>query len=62
MAIFKYTLPSGSQYQVNAPTGTSQLEADKIFYEQVAAGTFVGYKKGDRLTHPQETFNNFGIS
>ena len=62
MAIFKYTLPSGSQYQVNAPTGTTQVQADKIFYEQVAAGTFVGYKKGDRLTHPEEAINNFGIS
>jgi len=62
MSIFKYTLPSGSQYQVNAPTGTTQLQADKIFYEQVAAGTFVGYKKGDRLTNPQETLNEFGIS
>jgi hypothetical protein len=62
MSIFKYTLPSGSQYQVNAPAGTTQLQADKIFYEQVAAGTFVGYKKGDRLTNPQETLNEFGIS
>jgi hypothetical protein len=62
MAIFKYTLPSGSQYQVTAPTGTTQVQADKIFYEQVAAGTFVGYNKGDSLTHPQEAINNFGIS
>jgi hypothetical protein len=62
MSIFKYTLPSGSQYQVNAPAGTIQVQADKIFYEQVAAGTFVGYKKGDRLTNPQETLNEFGIS
>jgi hypothetical protein len=62
MSIFKYTLPSGSRYQVNAPAGTTQLQADKIFYEQVAAGTFVGYKKGDRLTNPQETLNEFGIS
>jgi hypothetical protein len=62
MGIFKYTLPSGAQYQVNVPTGTIQAQADKIFYEQVAAGTFVGYKKGDKLTHPQEAINNFGIS
>jgi hypothetical protein len=62
MAIFKYTLPSGSQYQVDAPTGTTQVQADKIFYEQVAAGTLVGYKKGDSLTNPQEIINNFGIS
>lgn len=62
MAIFNYTLPSGAQYQLNAPTGTTQAQADNIFYSQVAAGTFVGYNKGDRLTHPKETINNFGIS
>ena len=62
MAIFKYTLPSGSTYQMTAPDGTTPAEADKIFYEQVAAGTFVGYKKGDSISHPQETLQNFGIS
>lgn len=62
MSIFKYTLPSGAEYTVNAVSGTTQAQADKIFYEQVASGTFVGYKKGDRLTNPQETLNEFGIS
>jgi hypothetical protein len=62
MAIFKYTLPSKAEYQVTAPTGTTQAQSDKIFYEQVAAGTFVGYKKGDRLSHPQTVLNEFGIS
>jgi hypothetical protein len=62
MAIFKYTLPSKAEYQVTTLTGTTQAQADKIFYEQVAAGTFVGYKKGDRLTNPQEIINSFGIS
>lgn len=62
MAIFKYTLPSKAEYQVTTLTGTTQAQADKIFYEQVAAGTFVGYKKGDTLTNPQEIINSFGIS
>lgn len=62
MAIFKYTLPSGATYQLDAPAGTTQAQADKIFYEQVAAGTFVGYKKGDTLTHPAEALSNFGIT
>jgi hypothetical protein len=62
MSIFKYTLPSGAKYQLNAPSGTTQAEADNIFYSQVAAGTFVGYNKGDTLTHPQEAFSNFGLT
>ena len=62
MATFKYTLPSGSTFIMNAPAGTTQAAADKIFYEQVAAGTFVGYKAGDTLSHPIEALTNFGLS
>ena len=62
MAIFKYTLPSGSKYQLNAPNGTTQVQADNIFYSQVAAGTFVGYNKGDTLLHPREALSNFGLT
>ena len=62
MAIFKYTLPSGSKYQLNAPSGTTQIQADNIFYSQVAAGTFVGYNKGDTLLHPQSVLSNFGLT
>jgi hypothetical protein len=62
MAIFNYTLPSGAQFQLTAPTGTTQIQADNIFYSQVAAGTFVGYNKGDTLTHPMQALTNFGIT
>jgi hypothetical protein len=62
MAIFTYTLPSGATFEMNAPNGTTQAQADRIFYEQVAAGTFVGYEPGDTLTSPQEAINNFGIT
>jgi len=62
MAKFTYTLPSGDVFTLNAPAGTTKAAADKIFYEQVAAGTFVGYKVGDTLTHPVETFQKFGIT
>ena len=62
MAIFNYTLPSGAQFQMNAPAGTSQVQADNIFYSQVAAGTFVEYSVGDSLTHPMQALTNFGIT
>jgi hypothetical protein len=62
MSIFNYTLPSGASFTLTAPSGTTQIEADKIFYSQVAAGTFVGYQPGDTLTHPAEALTNFGLS
>ena len=62
MAIFNYTLPSGATFQLDAPAGTTQVQADYIFYNQVAAGTFVGYNPGDTLTHPTEALLNFGLS
>ena len=62
MAIFKYTLPSGAQYQLNAPNDTTQAQADNIFYSQVAAGTFVGYNRGDTLLHPTQALSNFGLT
>lgn len=62
MSIFKYTLPSGSEFVLEAPSGTTQAEADKIFYEQVASGAFVGYRVGDSLTHPVSALTNFGLT
>lgn len=62
MAQFKYTLPSGAEFTMNAPQGTTQAEADKIFYSQVAAGAFIGYRVNDTLTHPQTALTNFGLT
>jgi hypothetical protein len=50
MSQFKYTLPSGAEFVVNGPPGATQAQADKIFYEQVAAGALVGYVAGQTLT------------
>ena len=62
MSLYTYTLPSGSTYQVNVPAGTTQAQADYIFYSQVAAGTFVGFEPGDTITHASETLINFGLT
>jgi hypothetical protein len=62
MAIFNYTLPSGAEFQMNAPAGTTKAQADVIFYSQVAAGTFVEYSIGDSLNHPTQSLENFGIT
>lgn len=50
MSIFKYTLPSGANWTVTAPDNTTQLQADRVFYEQVASGSLVEYSSGQTLT------------
>ena len=50
MSQFEYTLPSGSQFKVVGPAGATQTQADRVFYEQVAAGSLVGYTAGQTLT------------
>lgn len=62
MAIFKYTLPSGNTFELEAPTGTTQAQADFIFYSQVAAGSLVGYTIGQTLTSAQTRLTNFELS
>ena len=62
MAIFKYTLPSGSNFELNAPTGTTQAQADFIFYNQVAAGGLVGYTIGQTLSSAQTRLTKFELS
>jgi len=62
MAIFKYTLPSGSQFTVNTPAGTTQVQADRIFYEQVAAGALIGLEPGQSLSSPESQLVKFGLS
>jgi hypothetical protein len=62
VAIFKYTLPSGAKYTVQAPDGYTQLQADRAFYEQVASGSLVGYKNGQTLSSAATRLANFGLS
>lgn len=62
MSIFKYTLPSGAQFTVDCPAGTTQQQADKIFYEQVAAGTLIGFESGQSLSSPESRLVDFGLS
>ena len=62
MAIFNYILPSGSQFRLEAPAGTTQLQADRIFYEQVAAGSLVGYEVGQTLTSTASQITKFELS
>jgi hypothetical protein len=62
MSIFNYTLPSGSTFRLSAPAGTTQLQADLIFYGQVAAGALVGYSPGQTLTSAAANITKFALS
>jgi hypothetical protein len=62
MSIFTYTLPSGSKFRLSAPTGTTQLQADLVFYGQVAAGALVGYSPGQTLTSAETAITKFALS
>lgn len=43
---FTYTLPSGKRFSMTTPDSVTQLEADSIFYTQVAAGSLVDFVPG----------------
>ena len=62
MSQFSYTLPSGAEFIVNGPPGSTQLQADRIFYEQVASGALVGYESGQTLTSPATQITKFELS
>lgn len=62
MAIFKYTLPSGNEFELTTPDGYTQAQADQLFYSQVAAGSLVGYSIGQTLTSEQTRLTNFELS
>lgn len=61
MSIFKFTLPSGAVYTVNGPADATKEQAARIFYQQVAAGSLVGFRTGDTLASAQATVEAFGL-
>jgi hypothetical protein len=62
MSQFNYTLPSGAEFVVRGPAGATQAQADSIFYEQVAAGSLVGYESGQTLTSSATQLTKFELS
>jgi len=62
MSQFKYTLPSGATFTLEAPEGTTQAEADYIFYSQVASGTLVGFAPGQSIGGAPSAAVKFALS
>ena len=62
MAQFKYTLPSGKRFTMTAPAGTTQAQANQIFYSQVAAGSLVGFTAGQSISGAKSSVTKFALS
>ena len=62
MSQFKYTLPSGSRFLMQAPVNTTQGEADFIFYNQVAAGALVEFEVGQSVSEVATVDAKFVLS
>jgi hypothetical protein len=62
MSIFKYTLPSGSNWTVTGPADATQIQADRVFYEQVASGSLVGYNPGQTLSSAESKIIKLELS
>jgi hypothetical protein len=62
MSQFDYTLPSGANFVMQAPAGTTQAQADFIFYSQVAAGSLVGFIPGQSISAASSAAVKFELS
>ena len=62
MSQFNYTLPSGAEFTMQAPEGTTQDQADFTFYSQVAAGALVGFEPGQSISGTTSALAKFELS
>jgi hypothetical protein len=62
MSKFEYTLPSGAKFMVDGPASATQDQADRVFYEQVASGSLIGYTPGQTLTSLATRLTKFELS
>jgi hypothetical protein len=62
MAQFNYTLPSGAEFTMQTPDGTTQAQADYTFYSQVAAGALVGFVPGQSISSTTSSLVKFNLS
>ena len=62
MSQFKYNLPSGANFVMQAPADTTQTQADFIFYSQVASGALDGFEPGQSITGTTSAAVKFELS
>jgi hypothetical protein len=59
---FSYLLPSGKRFTLTTPATTTRAQADRIFYQQVAAGTLVAFAAGQSISNTKTTAVKFALS
>tara|TARA_R110000868_G_scaffold32398_4_gene117807 strand:+ start:2579 stop:3106 length:528 start_codon:yes stop_codon:yes gene_type:complete len=62
MAKFTFNLPNGLLFTLEAPAGTTAVEAERVYLEQLAAGAFIGLSSGDSLQSLKTTSIEFAQS
>ena len=59
MVKFTFALPNGQFVTLDGPSGATQVQAEKIYLEQLAAGAFIGLRSGDQLQSRENTTIQF---
>ena len=62
MAKFTFNLPNGQLFTLDGPADATVAQAELIFLEQLASGSFVGLVPGDILQSPATTAIQFELS
>lgn len=63
MASFTFTLPGTNKtFTVKGPDGFTEAQAQSIFDQQAAAGSFVGFKPGDALNAAKQVAAGLGTA
>jgi len=62
MAKFTFNLPNGQLFTLNGPADATVAQAERIFLEQLASGSFVGLFPGDVLQSLTTTSLQFELS
>ena len=59
---FTFALPNGKFFTLSGPSGSTIAQAERIFLEQLSAGSFVGLAAGDTLQPIQTEVVRFALS
>lgn len=59
---FTFSLPNGQTFELTGPADATVAQAERIFLEQLAAGSFVGLRPGDTLQAPGAEVFKFNLS
>ena len=59
---YTFSLPNGLLFELTGPSGSTVAQAERIFLEQLAAGSFVGLRAGDTIESIDSLLYKFNLS